>query len=56
MWTFLNPACWFFFAGIPVSLLFLHRLRYPEPDTRALFLIFAMTLVMLNLLYLARGC
>ena len=56
MWRILNPACWFFFAGIPVSLLFLWRLARPEQDaSKPLFLAFALTLVVLNLLYLARG-
>ncbi len=52
---FLNPACWFFFAGIPVSLLFLWRIMRPEPDTKALFLICALTLIVLDVLYLGRG-
>jgi len=55
MWHILNPACWFFFAGIPVSVLFLKRLFRPEPGTKALFLIFLLTLGVLDLLYLARG-
>jgi hypothetical protein len=56
-WTFKiwNPLCWFFFAGIPVSLLFIQRLLRPEPKTKALFLVFALTLLALNILYLARG-
>ncbi len=56
-WTFRfwNPLCWFYFAGIPVSLLFLSRLLHPEPGSRSLFLVFALTLFALNLLYVARG-
>jgi len=54
-WRFLNPACWFYFLGIPVSLLFLWRLRRPEPGSKALFVTFALTLLVLDLLYLARG-
>jgi len=54
-WKFLNPLCWLYFAGIPVSLLFLRRLVKPEAATRTLFLMFALTLVVLDLLYLARG-
>lgn len=54
-WRLLNPACWFYFAGIPVSVLFVWRLCRPEPETRPLFIVFALTLLALNLLYLARG-
>ena len=54
-WKLLNPVCWLYFAGIPVSVLFLRRLVRPEAGTRTLFLIFALTLVVLDLLYLARG-
>lgn len=54
-WKFLNPLAWFYFAGIPVSLLFLARLRRPGADTRALFIVFALTFVALDLLYLGRG-
>lgn len=55
IWRFVNPACWLFFAGIPVSFLFIRRLRHPDPATRSLFLVFLLTLLVLNLLYLARG-
>jgi len=54
-WKFLNPLCWLYFAGIPVSVLFFARLRYPQTNTRTLFIIFALTLVILDVLYLARG-
>lgn len=54
-WKILNPACWFFFAGIPVSLLFLWRLTRPESGTKTLFIVFAFTLATLAFLYLARG-
>ena len=68
-WRFLNPLCWFYFAGIPVSLLLLSRLFRPVPRGAAsgcssglpeappswLFPAFAATLLLLNLLYLARG-
>ncbi len=56
-WTFrfLNPMALFFFAGIPVSVLFCWRLWRPEPGTRRLFHLFALTLIALNLLYLGRG-
>ncbi|MCH7909207.1 MAG: glycosyltransferase family 39 protein, partial [Candidatus Hydrogenedentes bacterium] len=47
-WRFLNPACWFLFAGIPVSVLFIKRLLAPERDTKALFAIFGLTLLVLD--------
>ena len=55
IYRFLNPLTFFYFAGIPVSLLFLWRLRWPERDTKARFLVFALTLLALNVLYLSRG-
>jgi len=61
-WRFTNPACWFFFAGVPVSALFLWRiagLRFRDPAwtarARAPFAICALTCVVLSLTYLARG-
>jgi len=56
-WVFrlANPATWFYFAGIPVSLLLIWRLLRPERHTRGLFLVFGLTLVALNFLYLGRG-
>lgn len=54
-WKFVNPLCWFYFAGIPVSLLFLRRFRKSETFSRALFLVFAATLLAFDLMYLARG-
>jgi hypothetical protein len=55
-WTyrFLNPLAWFYFAGIPVSMLFLMRLWRQTPD-KGRFWLFAATLLALNLLYLGRG-
>ena len=55
-WTyrFLNPLAWFYFAGIPVSLLFLMRLWRQTPD-KGLIWLFTATLLALNLLYLGRG-
>jgi len=55
VYRFLNPLSWFYFAGIPVSLLFLWRLWKPEPATKIRFLLFAATLLVLNILYLGRG-
>ena len=54
-WKLLNPACWFFFAGIPVSLLFLWRLRHREDAQHGLFIVFALTALALDILYLGRG-
>lgn len=55
IYRLLNPLCWSYFAGIPVSLMFYWRLRRPDPATRPLFLVFLLTALALNLLYLARG-
>ena len=69
-WTFrlfFNPATWFYFAGIPVSLLFLRQmvmLRSVQAEDnaavagtgpRATLAAFALAAVALNFLYLARG-
>ncbi|GMU92936.1 MAG: hypothetical protein AMXMBFR4_19940 [Candidatus Hydrogenedentota bacterium] len=56
-WTFrlLNPLCWIFFAGIPVSILFFLRVLKPDPEAKPLFLVFVLTLIVLTPLYLARG-
>lgn len=56
-WTFkfLNPLCWFFYAGIPVSLLFIWRMVKPDARTKPLFLSFALALLVMAPLYLARG-
>jgi len=55
VWRFANPAAWFYFAGIPASVLALWRFGRPDKETRGLFLAFAATLVALTLLYLGRG-
>jgi hypothetical protein len=54
-WKTANPMCWFYFAGIPVSLLALRRIFRPEQDTKCLFLVFGFTFVVLSMLYLGRG-
>ncbi|MBI2425193.1 MAG: glycosyltransferase family 39 protein [Candidatus Hydrogenedentes bacterium] len=56
-WTyrFTNPLTWFYFAGIPVSLLFLWQLRWPDKPFRPTLYPILLTLLALNLLYLARG-
>ena len=55
VWRFANPAAWFYFAGIPASVLAVWRFTRPEKQTRGLFLVFALTLVALTCLYLGRG-
>lgn len=55
IWKLLNPLCWLYFAGIPVSVLFFSRLRRPQPSARPLFIVFTLTFVALDFLYLARG-
>ncbi|HRK36188.1 MAG TPA: glycosyltransferase family 39 protein [Candidatus Hydrogenedentes bacterium] len=52
---FFNPMCWIFFAGIPATILWFWRLYRPEQGTRALFIVFGLTLLILTPLYLARG-
>jgi hypothetical protein len=54
-WKFLNPLDWLYFAGIPVSVLFFWRLLKSEAASKTLFIVIALTLVGLDLLYLARG-
>ena len=56
-WTYrlLNPACWFFFAGIPVSVLAIREFFRGDEALRHRWWIFALMLFVLNLLYLARG-
>ncbi len=56
-WTyrFINPFTFFYFAGIPVSLLFLWRILKPDGETRTRFLFLAATFFALNLMYLGRG-
>lgn len=63
VWRIANPICWIYFAGIPVSVLFVRRLICPAgPGTRgalenskAVFLLIGATFVVLNFLYLGRG-
>jgi len=56
-WTYrlLNPLCWFYFAGIPLSLLALREFLSGDRDRRPVWICFGLMLVILNLLYLARG-
>ena len=54
-WKFGNPLCWFFFAGIPVSVLCAWRMLRTENAARGLFYAFGATLLAFDILYLARG-
>lgn len=54
-WKVLNPACWFYFAGIPVSVLFIRRLWRPARTERNLFLAVAIAVAVMTLFYLGRG-
>lgn len=56
-WTYrlLNPMCWFYFAGIPLSLLAIRELFRARGAQRRTWIVFALTLFILNMLYLARG-
>lgn len=56
-WAFkiVNPMCWFFFAGIPVSVLALRRITSSFAPGKRLFLLVGLTLLALDILYLARG-
>jgi hypothetical protein len=63
-WKFANPVCWFFFAGVPVSILFLARLwpqraiienALEDSRVRAIPALCAMTFITLSAAYLARG-
>lgn len=54
-WKFLNPLAWAYFAGIPVTVLFVWRVVRPGDGPRGLLFVFALTLLALDLLYLARG-
>ena len=55
VFKFLNPLCWIYFAGIPVSVLALKQLFVRSTDHRPVFIIIGITLLILDLLYLARG-
>jgi hypothetical protein len=55
VYRILNPASLVFFAGIPATTLCVWRVCRPEPDTKALFLVCAATLLVLMFLYLGRG-
>ncbi len=51
----LNPLAWFWFAGIPVSLLFILRVIRPRTATMAWVWCAVGTLLVINLTYLGRG-
>jgi len=56
-WAFklLNPLCWIYFVGIPATVLWCWRMIKLEHVSRPLFIVFALTLLVLAPLYLARG-
>lgn len=57
-WTYklLNPLCWVYFAGIPLSILGWRALRAEGPrDLRTFALLATVMLLLLDFLYLARG-
>ncbi len=54
-WRLANPICWVYFFGIPISMLFIWRLRWPSGTSKGLMICSALTLAVLSVLYLARG-
>ena len=56
-WVFrlLNPMCWFYFAGIPVSMLAFRQMLDRTSPHRYLFVIIGIAVVAFDILYLARG-
>jgi len=56
-WAFkiVNPLCWFFFAGIPVSVLAARRMQSMLWREGRLFAVIGLTLLAFDILYLARG-
>ncbi len=50
-----NPLCWFFFAGVPVSVLFLGCFADAQLRKSALVWIVGLSLLAFDILYLARG-
>lgn len=54
-WRFLNPLCWLYFAGIPVSILFLRRLWHTPRADRGYCWIMALTALVQCALYLGAG-
>jgi 4-amino-4-deoxy-L-arabinose transferase-like glycosyltransferase len=56
-WAFkvLNPLAWFYFAGIPVSLMAIGRVVRRTAPQQTFFYALALVLLALDLLYLARG-
>lgn len=55
VFRFLNPLSWFYFAGIPISVLALKQLFDGKSEHRSFFIAIGITLVALDILYLARG-
>lgn len=55
VYKLLNPLTMLFFAGIPVTVLFVARLVRPQSASKAFSVVCLLTLFVLNMLYLARG-
>jgi hypothetical protein len=55
LFRFINPLCFIYFAGIPMTLLFFSNLFRPAPNQKSIMIVLAGTLFVLNLLYIARG-
>ncbi|MBX7257718.1 MAG: glycosyltransferase family 39 protein [Candidatus Hydrogenedentes bacterium] len=55
VYKLLNPLTMLFFAGIPLTVLFLGRLSRVERETKAVSVVCLLTLLVLNMLYLGRG-
>ena len=54
-WRFITPFCLMYYVGIPITVLCYWRLRRPRPETKHRYILFLLTLFVLNLLYLAKG-
>ncbi len=54
-WKVLNPLCWFFFLGVPVSVLILGCFNDSQLRRNAFIWIVGLSLVAFDILYLARG-
>ncbi|MBN2311236.1 MAG: glycosyltransferase family 39 protein, partial [Candidatus Hydrogenedentes bacterium] len=54
-WRLINPVCWFYYAGVPIALLFIASLVRFRRGVESFALTAAITLLILNLLFHARG-
>lgn len=55
VYRFINPIAWLFFAGVPVTVLFVWRLARPAREHLGVFIVCMLMFLALDLLYLARG-